>query len=75
MFPWILKTLLLTRMKENSYSAVTSHQICMYISKNRYKNHVPWGRRQLLELFASIKHIFKKNTLQNSFQYPSGSTC
>lgn len=67
MFQWILKTLLLTGMKENSYFAITSNQICMYISKNRYKNHVPCGRRQLIKTFASIKHICKKDQVAKLF--------
>lgn len=67
MFPWILKTLLLTGMKENSYSAIISNQICMYTSKNRYKNHIPCGRRQLIKLFASIKLIFKKEHVAKLF--------
>lgn len=43
MFPLIFKALLLTGMKEKSYSAITANQICVCISKNRYKNHVPCG--------------------------------
>lgn len=62
MFPLIFKTLLLTGMKENSYSAITSNQICMYISKDRHKNHVPCGWRQLIKPFESLKHAFKKRT-------------
>lgn len=59
MFQRILKTMLLIGMKVNSYSAITSNQICMYISKIKYKNHIPCGRRQLTEQLDSIKNIFK----------------
>lgn len=74
MFQWILKTLLLTGMKENSYFTITSNQICMYISKNRYKNHVPCGRRQLIKLLHLLNTFAKKIRLQNSFQYCLGLT-
>lgn len=47
----------INKHEKNSYSAITSNQICMYTSKNRFKNHVPCGRRQLIKLFASIKHF------------------
>lgn len=61
---------------KKSHSAITSDHICMYISRNRYKNHDPCGRRRLIKLFASIKHIFEKeHFLKKSSSYCLGSTC
>lgn len=56
MFQRILKTLVLVGMKENILC--NNFKICMYISKNRCENHVPCDRRQLIKVFASIKHNF-----------------